>query len=121
MKAFTFVFVIALSLASCSEEGESAPVCSTPATVRDLSNLDGCGWVFELSDGTRLIPQRMMFCGTPPLPKEVTEDPLYQFDYVDGKQVLINYEIIPDVATICMSGELAKITCISDRVVQGNE
>jgi hypothetical protein len=84
------------------------------ATVKDLSGLDGCGFVFELADGTRLEPQRLFYCGTPPLPKEVTEDPLYNFQFVDGKPVRIGYEVIPDAASICMVGKIVKITCIEE-------
>lgn len=122
MKTLVLLLTLSLFVAGCTEENEVEPTCSVRATVRDMRGLDGCGWVFELNDGTRLIPQMIMFCGTPPLPKEMTEDPLYQFEYADGKQVLINYEIIPDLATVCMSGEFAKITCISERTQHnGNE
>ena len=87
--------------------------CSTPATVRDLSGLDGCGFVFELSDGTRLEPVITGYCGTPPLSKEITENPLYDFAFADGKQVLISYTIT-EGASICMVGTRVTITCISE-------
>jgi hypothetical protein len=122
MKTFIAISALVLFFTGCSEEKVNTSICSTPATVRDLSGLDGCGWVFELNNGTKLIPYRIGYCGTPPLPREVTEDPLYNFEYVDGKQVLISFEIMPDVATVCMSGEVAKITCISGRTQHsGNE
>jgi hypothetical protein len=121
MKTLVFIFALSFFLAGCAEENESVPTCAVPATVRDMNGLDGCGWVFELSDGSKLIPYWTWFCGTPPLPKEMTEDPLYNFEYVDGKQVLISFEIMADVATGCMSGEVAKITCISERAQHGNE
>lgn len=96
--------------------------CSTPATLRNLEGLDGCGWVFELTDGKRLEPRIMRLCGTPPQSKEATEDPLYDFEYVDGKTVFIDYEPLADVVSICMVGEVVRITCISDRyVVTGGE
>jgi hypothetical protein len=84
------------------------------ATVKDLTGLDGCGFVFELADGRRLEPRRLFYCGTPPLPKEVTEDPLYQFQFVDGKQVRIGFEEITDAMSICMVGKVVKITCIEE-------
>lgn len=121
MKAFVSILAICFLLSGCSEEDVDTSTCLTPATLRDMSGLDGCGWVFELNDGTKLSPHWIMFCGTPPLPKEVTEDPLYNFEYVDGKQVMINYEIIPDIATACMAAEVVKIKCVSDRPLQGNE
>jgi hypothetical protein len=111
---FLSVIVLALIILSCSEEEFSAP-CGTPATVRDLTGMDGCGYAFELSDGTMVIPVwDIGFCGTPPLPKEVTEDPLYNFQFIDGKQVLIGFEDRPDHATSCMSGRPMKITCLEE-------
>lgn len=84
------------------------------ATVRDLTGLDGCGFVFELADGTKLQPQMLGYCGTPPLPKEVTENPLYNFQWVDGKQVRIGFEEVTDAISICMVGKVVKITCIEE-------
>lgn len=122
MKALVLIFALCFLFAGCSEENVSTDsTCSTPATVRDLSGLDGCGWVFELTDGAKLMPFLPRTCGTPPLPEEMTVDPLSNFEYVDGKQVTINYEIMTDMGTACMAGKVVKITCISDRLLQGNE
>ncbi len=100
----------------CCEEDMMTVSCDNAvlATVKDLSGLDGCGFVFELADGTRLEPQMLGYCGTPPLPKEVTENPLYNFQWVDGKQVRIGFEEVPDVMSICMVGRSVKITCIEE-------
>lgn len=91
--------------------------CSTTAIVRDLTGLDGCGFVFELANGTRLIPKVTLICGTPPLPKEVTEDPLYNFSWEDGKVVQISYQPVEDDVNVCMAGEVVKITCLKEVVV----
>ena len=114
MKRVCVFFLLALIFNQCSNDDDQTPVCSTPATVRDLTGLDGCGWVFELEDGTRLEPLRMLYCGTPPLPKEVTEDPLHNFEFVDGKKVFINYETVQTGVSICMVGPIVRITCISE-------
>jgi len=113
------IFLIALSsfsLLNCDEEQLMGTTCDKGvlATVRDLSGLDGCGFVFELVDGTKLEPQMIGYCGTPPLPKEITENPLYDFEWVDGKQVRIGYEEITDAASICMVGKIVKITCLEE-------
>jgi hypothetical protein len=84
------------------------------ATVHDLRGLDGCGFVFELADGKRLEPHILYYCGTPPLPKEVTENPLFNFEFADGKQVKIGYEILKNEASICMVGDVVKITCLEE-------
>jgi hypothetical protein len=88
--------------------------CNTPATVRDLTGLDGCGFVFELEDGNRLEPLRILYCGTPSAPNETKDNPLLDFEFVDGKKVMINYEILPNYGSICMVGPIVKIKCISE-------
>jgi hypothetical protein len=121
MKKLIALCLVALLFYGCQETCIEQKECSVPATVRDLTGLDGCGWVFELSDGKRLEPERVVFfCGTPPLPKEVTEDPLYNFEWADGKTVYISYLEL-DAGSICMVGPVVKITCISDRAVNNNE
>lgn len=111
------VLILALTLGGCSENvptPEDAPgPCSTLATVRDFSGLDGCGFIFELSDGTRLEPVMIGYCGTPPLPKEVTDNPLYDFEWVNGKKVRISFEPTTN-ASICMAGIPVTITCITE-------
>lgn len=84
------------------------------ATVKDLTGLDGCGFVFELADGSRLEPVQIGFCGTPPLSKEITENPLYNFQFVNGKQVRITFEEVPDAMSICMVGKMVRITCLEE-------
>ena len=113
------LFFLAVFFLTCADNDLSGS-CSTPATVRDLSGLDGCGFVFELEDGSRLIPVRpaVGWCGTPPLPKEVTEDPLFNFQFVNGKKVFINYEH-GDGMDICMAGKRVKITCIRKGTNEG--
>lgn len=114
MKAsIQILFVLCVSMFACQEEPITKN-CGTPATVRDLTGLDGCGFVFELADGSRLEPQMFGFCGTPPLPKEITENPLYNFQWADGKKVNIGYEEVTDAVSICMAGKIVKITCLEE-------
>jgi hypothetical protein len=116
MKAALLFITVLLVSFSCKKENSIAkkPKCPTSATVRNLTGLlDGCGFVFELADGTRLEPVLLYYCGTPPLPKEVTEDPLYNFVFADGKKVKIGYEKMESVS-ICMVGQTVKITCITE-------
>lgn len=115
---FTCTLILALgsmfAITACDNDTMTTS-CTIPATVRDLSGLDGCGFVFELEDGTRLIPVwDVGWCGTPPLPKEVTNDPLYAFEFADGKKVLIGYAERNDIVTTCMAGPTVKITCLKE-------
>jgi len=116
MKIFSAsLLLLCATMLGCKDE----PVrknCGTPAIVRDLTSLDGCGYVFELTDGSRLIPiWDIGYCGTLPLPKEVTEDPLYNFQYTDGKKVIIGYEERPDRVNDCTAGRPVKITCLEEQ------
>lgn len=120
-KVLTLLFVSMIMFSCADENIDKLDECSTPATVKDLTGLDGCGFVFELEDGTRLEPQRIFFCGTPPLPKEAIEDPLYNFQFVDGKKVLIEYEELDDAVSICMVGSVVRITCLKEVVNQSQE
>src|SRR5688500_9190767 len=111
-------FVGLMMAAACTDEAievqDSEVNCSTPATIKDLTGLDGCGFVFELEDGTRLLPVVVFCCGTPPLPENPPPNPLVGYEYVDGKKVMIDYTLSEGYAGACMAGEYASITCISD-------
>lgn len=113
----TLMLFVILILVSCQED-ESAPECTVAATVRDLRGLDGCGYVFELEDGTRLEPivYYYMMCDMSPNNnpfREAPEDPMTSFEFVDGKKVKIEYELQESVS-VCMVGPTVKITCITE-------
>jgi hypothetical protein len=110
LAATTFIIGLTL-LAGCSYDNVE-PSCSIRATVRDLTGFDGCGFVFELEDGTRLEPVRIGYCGTEPF-SPPTDDPLFNFEFVDGKKVKISYELA-DAVSICMVGPSVKITCLTE-------
>ena len=116
MKLAALILMLLATLVAC--EDHVTKNCGTEAIARDLTSTDGCGYAFELPDGTLLIPVwDTMYCGTP-LPKEVTEDPLYNFQFTDGKKVIIGYELRPKVVTDCMGGKSARITCLEDAGVE---
>jgi hypothetical protein len=112
----TLILFALVVLLSCHED-ESTPDCSIPATVRDLAGLDGCGFVFELKDGTRIEPiiRYYGWCGTGMDGiQEAPEDPLSNFEFVDGKKVKLEYEIDEDAMSVCMVGPVANITCLTE-------
>lgn len=90
------LFTLAATLlASCNHE-EATPDCSTPVTVRDLTGLDGCRMVLELSNGKRLEPL----------------GPVWQaYTPHDGEKLYIAYEL-ESAVSICMVGETVRLTCI---------
>ncbi len=81
--------------------------CTQPATVVNLTGLDGCGWALEMADGTRLEPERRTYV-QPPKPEE---DPIYFFEWKEGDKVRISYQK-SDAGSICMAGKVVFITCI---------
>lgn len=96
-------------LAACQEttlvQNDS---CMTEATVKKLE-LDGCGFVFQLTDGSYLIPERRVYIQAP----QKTEDPIYYYSFVEGAKVKINYQ--PSSAmSACMAGPVVFVTCITD-------
>ncbi len=109
MKVFGLLLVFVLLGASCEKKSDPiAPGCAQEAIVKDLKPLDGCDFVFELSDGTRLIPERRVYIQAP----KQDEDPIYYFQFVDGQKVKISYRDTQLLGT-CMAGKIVFITCVS--------
>lgn len=102
------LLLASLSLAACkkndSKPENCAGSCSTPATVRDLTGLDGCGKVLVLRNGKRLEPQGAVW---------------NNFAATDSQQVYISYAPVSG-ASICMVGELVELDCIRSADAQGN-
>ena len=108
------LFILGLSLALlCACEDENKTSCGTHATVSDLRGLDGCGFVFQLDDGSYVQPLIVLSCGTPPVPAEQFTDPLASFEFVAGKEVLIDFEQTK-MGSTCMAGPVVKITCLTE-------
>lgn len=83
---------------SCQDD-EPSPDCQTPATLRDLTGLDGCGYVLELSNGQRLEPHGAAWEA---YPKH------------DGERVTISYLDDPAVSS-CMVGRAVELQCIQQQ------
>lgn len=104
------VLILAIGTA-CAEEEK--PACNTFATVRDLTGLDGCGFVFEMDDGTRLEPVRVyrtLARVTQPAPYS----PLKEFPLREGQRVRLAYREEQASASVCMVGPLVWVTCIEE-------
>ena len=106
--------VVLLSISACEpEDSKISKDCIYTATVVDLQGTDGCGFVFRLDNGAFLEPVwRWGWCGTPPLPKEATEDPLWDFRFVEGQRVRLGFEPAENMSSICMVGQQVYITCL---------
>ena len=120
LKSFVTGLVFLTVISACQEE-DVAPECTTEATVRDLTRLDGCGWVLELEDGNRLEPYLPyayadpLWCGM--ISDDETTSPRssalwYDANPQDGMKVRIAYEVLADQISTCMVGDVAEITCL---------
>lgn len=72
--------------------------CNLVGTVKDYTGLDGCGYLIELDNGTRLEPV-------------IVHDSI---KFYDGQRVKLSYVERNDMASICMAGIIAEITCIEE-------
>lgn len=93
MKNILFISCLVFAF-SCSKESG----CNNTEHVilRNLTGLDGCGWVLQLDDGSKLEPQNL-------------ND--FEIEYVEGKSLHVSYTEI-DGASICMVGQIVKINCL---------
>jgi hypothetical protein len=67
---------------------------TTHGVIRDFSNIDGCGLVIELDDGTIIVPYL--------LDKSLM--------FADGQEVEFTYKELPDMDYECTAGLIAEIT-----------
>ena len=91
----------------CNDIPEIDYYCSNTAIVKDLSGLDGCGFVLELEDGSRFIPQKLTYIQAP----DPQQDPVYYFNFKDGDKVCFDFRET-EGTDVCMAGKLVFITCI---------
>lgn len=94
----TIVFFVALTLFFSCKKDQSCPG-SVDAKLRNLTGLDGCGWVFEFNDGAKLEPVNLSD---------------FELDLVEGKCVYLKYEEI-EAGSICMVGKTVSITCLVEK------
>ena len=72
--------------------------CEYTGTVKDYTGLDGCGLVIVLDMGIVLEPV------------EIVPD----FALYDGQRVILGYTELKDRASICMTGQIVRIDCITE-------
>jgi hypothetical protein len=103
---------IGIFFSNCAEQKIThciSETCPFEATVIDLRSLDGCDFVFELKDGTRLIPERRIYVRAP----EKEADPVYYYQFVNGARVTIGFNESSSLSS-CMAGQMVYITCITE-------
>lgn len=99
LKKAAIVGVVLLSIAySCDKK----PCCENAeiATIKDLSGLDGCSFMVELTNGKKL---------------QVLNLNDFDVKVEDGKKILISYHEVEGMAGICMAGKIVEADCICDK------
>jgi hypothetical protein len=87
------MFTTACNKNTCSD--------SVKAELKDLSNIDGCGLVVKLENGTILDPLNLSD---------------FNIEMTDGKKVWVSYHLTTNlIATICMVGDIIEIDYITSR------
>ncbi|MBK7128662.1 MAG: hypothetical protein IPM74_01600 [Crocinitomicaceae bacterium] len=96
---FGSVAAVVLLLSSC---GKDTGGCfkGEKAWVRDYSDSDTCGIVFELEDGTFLEPTNLA--------------EFQHLDYVHNMLIWVSYKEVSG-ASICGMGEIVEMKCIEER------
>ena len=95
-----------LAFSACHKKNRDVAT-ATPAkggvlqvgTLKDLTGLDGCGWLIQLDNGIKLNPTNLAD---------------FNIKLKDGKRISIDYTVQDGVMTTCMSGKSAKIIVLEE-------
>lgn len=97
MKSIISVLSFAsITLSSCQKGDCSNAV---KGEFKDLTGLDGCGMVIELSNGEKIEPRNLSDFNVEP---------------EDGKKIWVKYHLA-EGGSICMVGDIVRIDCITER------
>ena len=98
LKPLFSISLIALLLMACAKNKCSD---SVKGELKDLSGLDGCGFVIELENGNKLEPLNLSD---------------FNIALNDGKKVWISYHLTTNmIATACMVVDIIEIDSITNR------
>lgn len=99
-----FLLVLTICIINCSPSKQTVSNgsgdCSVEAKVFDYTGLDGCRFLLELKDGTRLLPISL---------------PDNDFLFSESQIVKINYTLKKDLMSACITAALpVEITCLKE-------
>lgn len=91
-----FIIPFVVFLNACQDNN----VCkgSVHVKMRNLSGLDGCGWVLQLDNNDYLEAQNLQE---------------YEIEFVEGKSLHVKYHET-DGGSICMVGKIVQIDCLTE-------
>ena len=90
--------VLNLTIYSCNKESDCEN--SHDAKLVNMTGLDGCSWMIELNNGTKLEPTNL-------------ND--FNINLQENQKIWVVYYPAAQSASICMHGEIVTIDCISER------
>ena len=97
------LMVAVMTLAACNSSKTKEQAVKdknmTEGVFVDMSNVDGCGWIIKLPDGSKMQPTN-----------------LSQFDITpeENMTVLFTYKK-SDLAGVCMMGQMIELTSIKEK------
>jgi len=85
---------LAITFSACESEKEEKRVDLQEGILKNLTGLDGCGWIIQLTDSTKLEPIN-----------------LKDFNIVleGNKKVYVQYRERTDLGSYCMVGKVVEI------------
>ena len=92
------LIVVTIAIHSCNKESECEN--SHSAKLVDMTGLDGCSWMIELNNGTKLEPTNL-------------ND--FNINLQQNQKIWVVYHTAAQMASICMHGEIVTVDCISKR------
>lgn len=97
LKSLIIILGLILSTQACSK---NSCVNSKSGVLKDYTDIDGCGWIILLDDGTKLEPIN-----------------LSEFDIAleNGKKISVRYKYSNSGSLICMTGKRIELQCIKKR------
>ena len=104
MKYLLLLLIATTLLTTSCTKNYPCPDCSNGELVQliDLTGLDGCTWVFERFNGTRLEPVNLSSFSQP---------------LVDSAFYKIEFQERTDLASNCMVGKIVELTCLEQEPV----
>jgi hypothetical protein len=97
------LLIAVFTFAACNSTKSDKPKADDKNLIEgvlvDMNNLDGCGWIIKLQDGTKLQPINM---------------DKFELEPKDGAAVLFSYKKV-DMAGVCMVGQMVELLSIKEK------
>ena len=93
--ALLLIIFVLVSAAKCQNTG--GETCDEVVTIKDFSELDGCGFILVTKEGKKLLPVNL---------------DEYAVELTDGQKTTASYEVLEGAASICMSEDaIVRLHC----------